>query len=69
MLAQIFLKRGRTSIKPGKPLRVRLNKRLPAAVTVGTYFFIVQIDPGNLLHDTNVANNTQVSSPPAIAVS
>ena len=57
---------GHISIKPGKSLPIHVNK-IFKNVKAGNYFLILQVDPSDVFHDANVANNTITSSPPAIA--
>lgn len=54
------------SIAPGKPLRIRLSKTI-AQSTAGKYFVILNVDPANTFHESNLANNTIVS-PSAVVV-
>jgi hypothetical protein len=57
--------RPRGSIKPGRPLKIRLSKTIRQA-PAGNYFLIVQLDPKNVFNDSNIANNTIVSAQPPI---
>ncbi len=47
-------------IKPGKPLKFSVV--IPAGAIAASYFLTGSIDPTNLFHDVNVANNIFVSS-------
>jgi hypothetical protein len=45
-------------LKPGAHVNLRMAEKLP----VGTYFGVVVIDPANTFGETNITNNTAVSS-------
>ena len=56
------------SVKPGKLLKVRVTKKIPQ-LTAGNYFVIAEIDPADIFHDSNFADNLIVSPAPAVMVS
>jgi hypothetical protein len=49
-------------LKPGAHTTVRVNVKVPIGFTPDTYYAVADIDPNNTFGETNLANNTAVST-------
>jgi len=51
-------------VKPGATQTFHLKVPIPAGAPGGNQYLVVVVDPGNVLGDVNLANNTAVSASP-----
>jgi hypothetical protein len=50
------------NLAPGRHVTFRQNLKVPKGFTPGTYFAVVDVDPGNTFGETNLTNNVGVSA-------